>query len=114
MQDKKADKILTIIINELKNNLGDKVDNICVEECKDEPYTIIGIEFEAYKYFYIRLNYDRGRFGCCIINGSHGISLNSSEEWFDKADLYKFFNDLKEDLEYRIPDKFLIKNKWKK
>lgn len=70
------------------------------------------IEFEAYNYFALILNYDRGSFGCAIIAGERGIGIDNSQKWYDKDKLSLFLHDLKEDLESRIPDKFLQRNGW--
>ena len=113
MQNKKAEQIEDIIIEGFKNKFGDKVNNIHILESTDIPYTMISLEFEMYNYFNLRFNYDRGSFGCCIINGKYGIGLKNSQEWFDKADLEIFFEDLKEQIELRIPDKFLEYHGWK-
>lgn len=104
-----ANKIEEILTNGLKSTFGNKIDNISICECTDVPHTMVAIEFEAYKYFNVRLNFDRGRFGCSIINGKYGIRLESSEKWFEEADLDKFFSDIKSELEVRIPDKFLAR-----
>lgn len=102
-----ANKIDEILTNGLQATFGNRINNISVCECTDVPHAMVAIEFEAYKYFNVRLNYDRGRFGCAIVNGKYGIRLESSEKWFEEADLNKFFNDIKTELEVRIPDKFL-------
>ncbi|WP_027084144.1 hypothetical protein [Cohnella panacarvi] len=47
------------------------------------------------------------------INGEYGISIESSEKWFDEADFDKFFKDIQEQIELRIPDKFLEYHGWK-
>ncbi len=104
-----ANKIVEILTNGLKSTFGCKIDNISICECTDVPHTMIAIEFEAYKYFNVRLNFDRGRFGCSIINGKYGVRLESSEKRFEEADLDKFFSDIKTELEVRIPDKYLAR-----
>lgn len=104
-----ASKVQEILLNGLKVTFKKKVDNITICESTDVPHTMVSIEFEAYKYFNVRLNYDRGRFGCAIINGKYGIRLESSEKWIEKADINKFFSDIKKELELRIPDKYLNK-----
>lgn len=112
MQNKVADEIESIIIEGLKKFFGNKVDNIIICESTDIPYTMVGIEFEVYKYFNVRFNYDRGSFGCAIINGNHGIGIESDNEWFEKTDMDNYFEELKLKIELRIPDKFLKYNGW--
>jgi hypothetical protein len=38
--------------------------------------------------------------------------LESTETWFDEADLDKFFQGIKSEIELRIPDKFLKAKGW--
>ena len=109
----KAKYIEDFIISELDKRFQDRVDDFTVTESTDTPYTMVSIEFKMYNYFYVIFNYDRGSFGCAIINGEHGIDLESSEKWFDKADFDNFFSDLKEQIELRIPDKYLEYYGWK-
>ncbi len=93
---------------------GEKAGDFCILDVIDDPnYRSFSIEFTAYNYFPMRINYDKGRFGCCIIIGERGISLESSQKWWDKADFNVFFRELQEQIELRIPDKFLIANGWK-
>lgn len=66
-----------------------------------------------YDYYNVILNYDRGRFGCHIMCGNKKIPLKNSRKWYDKADMNTFFKELQEQLELRIPDKFLKYNGWK-
>lgn len=112
MQDSSAEVIENTIIEGINTIFAGKIGTINIVESTDIPYTMVGIEFEAYKYFIVRFNYDRGSFGCCIINGDYGIALESTEKWFDKADMLKFYSDIKEQLELRIPDKFLAHYGW--
>lgn len=45
--------------------------------------------------------------------GNKKIPLKNSRKWYDKADMNTFFKELQEQLELRIPDKFLKYNGWK-
>ena len=103
------------LCNMLKERFGDKVSRIGTLKVIDDPnWREFSIEFEAYNYFPIRLNYDRGSFGCCIDMGEIGIRLESSQKWWDTADFDVFFDDLERELELRIPDKFLKAKGWYK
>lgn len=104
-----ANDIQVTVLTKLKETFNSKVDNFRICESTDLPYTMLSIEFEAYQYFLVRFNFDRGRFGCSIINGNYGFPLESSEKWFEEANLDKFFSDIKFELEVRIPDKFLAR-----
>ncbi len=96
-----------------REKMGDKVDNFCIFNVNDDVnHRAFSIDFEAYNYFVIRLNYDQGRFGCNIISGDRMIALNNSQEWWDEADFGVFFKELQKELEFRIPDKYLRAHGW--
>ena len=93
--------------------LEGKVDQFCILDIHDAVNNrAFSIEFIAYDYFPIRLDYDKGRFGCCIMYGDTAIGLNNSQKWWDEADFDIFFDELKEELELRIPDKYLKAHGW--
>ena len=96
-----------------REKMGDKVDNFCIFNVNDDVnHRAFSIDFEAYNYFVIRLNYDQGRFGCNIISGERMIALNNSQEWWDEADFDIFFMELQKELELRIPDEYLRAHGW--
>ena len=87
--------------------MGDKVDKFCIFNVNDDVnHRAFSIDFEAYNYFVIRLNYDN------IIFGEKLIALNNSQEWWDEADFDVFFMELQKELELRIPDKYLQAHGW--
>ena len=96
-----------------REKMGDKVDNFCIFNVYDDVnHRAFSIDFEAYNYFVIRLNYDQGRFGCNIIAGERMIALNNSQEWWDEANFDIFFMELQKELELRIPDEYLRAHGW--
>ena len=96
-----------------REKMGDKVDNFCIFNVNDDVnHREFSIDFEAYNYFAIRLNYDQGRFGCNIISGERMIALNNSQEWWDEANFDIFFMELQKELELRIPDEYLRAQGW--
>ena len=110
-----TDKMAGNLCNMIKKRFGNRVYNFAVLDVIDDPnWREFGIEFYAYDYYVVRLNYNRGRFGCCICEGKYGIRLNSSQEWWDTANFDIFFDDLERELELRIPDKFLKAKGWYK
>src|SRR5699024_7415655 len=97
-----------------KEFFTDKITSgIRVVEQTDYSYTMLNFRCVMYDYFTIALNYVRGRFGCYISNGDTSISLENSQKWYDKADMNVFFKELQQQLELRIPNKFLEYNGWK-
>ena len=96
-----------------REKMGDKVDNFCIFNVYDDVnHRAFSIDFEAYNYFAIRLNYDQGRFGCNIISGERMIALNNSQGWWDEANFDIFFMELQKELELRIPDEYLRAHGW--
>ena len=96
-----------------REKMGDKVDNFCIFNVNDDVnHREFSIDFEAYNYFAIRLNYDQGGFGCNIISGERMIALNNSQEWWDEANFDIFFMELQKELELRIPDEYLRAHGW--
>ena len=96
-----------------REKMGDKVDKFCIFNVNDDVnHREFSIDFEAYNYFAIRLNYDQGGFGCNIISGERMIALNNSQEWWDEANFDIFFMELQKELELRIPDEYLRAHGW--
>ena len=96
-----------------REKMGDKVDKFCIFNVNDDVnHRAFSIDFEAYNYFVIRLNYDQGRFGCNIISGERMIALNNSQGWWDEADFDAFLIELQKELELRIPAKYLQAHGW--
>lgn len=106
---------MAIKFNEMiRGKFKDKVDNFCILDVIDNAnHRAFSVEFEAYSYFPIRMNYDKGRFGCCIVFGNKGIVLENSQKWWEEADFDAFLNGLQQEIELRIPDKFLEAKGWK-
>ncbi|WP_430535973.1 hypothetical protein [Listeria rocourtiae] len=114
MQLNKSELLASKISDELKERLGDRISSaFSFSRLQEEPWIEFSVEFEAYNFFNIILNYDRGAFGCAIVNGDLGIALPNSQEWYDQADMSIFCEELQKQLELRIPDKFLEYNGWK-
>lgn len=98
----------------MRNYFGDRADNFCVLDVVDDSnYRAFSVEFEAYNYFPVRINYDKGRVGSCIIFGEKKMSLENSQKWWDETDFDKFFKELQSEIELRIPDKYLEAKGWK-
>lgn len=113
MQLNETDKMALAFNEKVREKFGNRVDDFCIEDVTDDPnYRAFSIEFTAYNYFSLRLNYDRGRFGCCISTGKIGIDLENSQKWWDTADFDIFLEELKQEIELRIPDKFLKAKGW--
>lgn len=101
------------ISDKLLDFFGKRVGSIVIEDIVDVPgHTSFDIKFKVYDYFPMRFNYDTGRFGCSIAIGETAIGLENSQKWWDSADFDIFFEELKQEIELRIPDKFLKAKGW--
>lgn len=99
--------------NEVRKTFGERVDDFCILDVVDDPnHRAFSVEFNAYDYYPIIFNYDMGRIGFNICYGVKRIGLKSSQKWWDEVDFDIFFKELKEELEIRIPDKFLKARGW--
>ena len=99
----------------IMERFGNRVNDISIfKVIDDNNHREFRISFVAYEYYPVGLNYERGSFGCFLDFGRTGVSLNSSQKWWDTADFDIFFDDLERELELRIPDKFLEAKGWKK
>lgn len=113
MQLNETEKMALQFNKMMRERFGEKVDDFVIENVIDDPnYRTFSVKFRAYDYFPVRLNYDKGRFGCCICFGEYSIYLNNSQKWWDVADFVVFFDELEHELELRIPDKFLKEKGW--
>ena len=113
MQLNETDKMAMKFNRKAREKFGNRVTDFGIENVIDDPnHRAFSITFKAYNYFVIRLNYSKGRFGCCIDFGEYGISLDNSQKWWDPADFDVFLEELKQEIELRIPDKFLKAKGW--
>ncbi|MEI3615032.1 hypothetical protein [Pseudogracilibacillus sp. SO30301A] len=114
LHENNSEVIQNKVIRELKEYFDDKITSgFTVLERTDTPYTMFSLSFIAYDYFNVTFNYDRGRFGCYTIVGDKKIPLRNSQQWYDKADMDVFLQELEQQIELRIPDKFLEFHGWK-
>ena len=112
--NKTADEMSDIIARMLRNKFGNKIDDVQIFNIVEIPYKTFSVKFSAYNYFVVLFNYDRGIIGCNIQYGEKSfIVLENSQKWYEKADFDVFYKELQEQLELRIPDKYLEANGWK-
>jgi predicted dehydrogenase len=113
MQNKSADEMSDFMIDQLVHFFGKKVSDFEVSDVIDnQSHKTFTTACTAYDYFPVILTYEKGRFGCSIVFGKRTIGLNSSQKWWDEADFAVFLKEMQEELELRIPDKFLKSHGW--
>ena len=115
MQLNDTHKMAINVTEYLEKNFGDKIKGFEINNVVDDRnYRAFSINFHVYNYFVVLFNYDKGRIGCSIQYGEKNfIGLENSQKWYEEADLDIFCKELQEQLELRIPDKFLEANGWK-
>lgn len=115
MQLNDTHKMAINVSDYLEKNLAGKIGSCDIFNVVDDRnYRAFSIRFKAYDYFMILFNYDRGVIGCSIQYGEKTfIGLENSQKWYEKTDFDVFCKELQEQLELRIPDKFLEANGWK-
>lgn len=113
MKNKNVNEMWDYIIDKMRACFKDRVKDFVIKDInEDVNHKAFSIEFCAYDYFPIIFHYDMGRIGCNICFGTRVIALENSQKWWDEADFNIFFQELKDELELRIPDKFLKTHDW--
>lgn len=113
MQNKNVDEMSDFIIDGMCDFFKDRIKDFVVKDIVDDVnHKSFSIEFSAYDYFPIVFSYEMGRMGYSMCFGNRTIALENSQKWWDEANFDVFFKELKEELELRIPDKYLKAHGW--
>lgn len=115
MQLNDTDKMAMIVTDYLEEKLGDRIGTCAIFNVVDDKNNrAFSINFKAYNYFIVLFNYDKGRIGCSIQYGENNfIPLDNSQKWYEETDFEIFCKEFQQQIELRIPDKFLDYNGWK-
>ena len=114
MQLNETEKMANDFVDILDERIKDCVDCYTFDDISDDPnYRTFSINFFAYEYFYVSIYYERGSISCNIKEGEHYIHLKNSQEWYPDLDIDQFVKELRQELELRIPDKYLEAHGWK-
>ena len=112
MQKNNAAETAKIVMRCLKETFGDEAGKIVLSGVTDIPNKSFCIKYVLYDYFCMRFSYDRGHFGTCIEYGENSVSIRTESEWDDNCNYSKYWNEVREDIRLRIPDKYLEKHNW--
>lgn len=113
MQLNETDRMALEFNRQARELLGNRVTDFVISDVIDDPnHRAFSSTFKAYDFFMVRLNYDRGNFSCCICTGGIEFGLDNSQKYWDTADFDVFLEELKQEIELRIPDKFLKAKGW--
>lgn len=114
MQNDLCVKMSNIVIDSMVSKAGKRFSDFVVnginEDVNNKSFTV---EFVAFNYFNVAVNYNKGRLSTFIINGNKKIKLSLDTNWWEEADIDEYVDEIKEELKLRIPDKFLIAKEWK-
>lgn len=112
MQRNNAKEIAKEFIGSMKAVFGRAATGISLHNVADTPNQQFSINFVLYDYFPMRLNYDRGHFGCCICFGDRVISIKTNFEWDDGIIYDEYWAEIRTEILLRIPDKYLDAKGW--
>lgn len=105
----KTEKTIEEIITKLKFGLERRVLYFDTEYVRETPdHLEFGIIFIAYNLFPMRVDYDsRKGISYCIDYGQRELKVNEYRQYLTDNDFDMFIKEIKQEIELRIPDKFL-------
>ncbi len=115
MQQNDIKVIRMEIGRKIKETFGDKIRSIEIFDVVEEPsHWAFKIRFIAYDYFVVLFNYELDIIGFSIEVGlGKFVSLSNGHNCYSNTDMNSYLDSIKEELELRIPDKYLIAHGWK-
>lgn len=115
MQNKNPKIMVEEVINCITKVMGKDVGTFMISNVDENPdHPQFRIVFKAYEYFWVGVDYERGSFGAFILNSEKIMSIKHLSTWWEKINLEEYIKELKEDIESRIPDKYLERKSWLK
>ncbi len=102
------------VCNTIKDAFGNRIGTPKVfDVVDDKDHRQFKIGFVAYNFFSVVFQCESDIIGCYIESGRQDtISIVSGRHCLSDTDLNSFFADVMQQLELRIPDKFLKANGW--
>ncbi|WP_239256413.1 hypothetical protein [Listeria ilorinensis] len=109
MELNKAGLLASDISDRFKEYFGKQIGTFTIANATETLSMMFNITFVMYDYFIVTFSYNRGAIGCSLIQSQYSIDLDNSQKWYEEADsdLTGFFQGLQQEIEMRIPDKFL-------
>lgn len=102
------------MIDFLTEATGKDISDFEIRNIDEDPnHKTFTIEFIAYNFYWIGIDYERGRITPYIITGSHIIKLRNLSDWWEEMDLDSWTDRLMAEIRLRIPDKYLTEKNWK-
>ena len=102
------------ISKKFRDILGNRISSTKIYDVVDVPdHHSFKIKFVAYNYFSIVFQYELDIIGCHIEYGNDVcIQLTSDKHCLSDTDIEHYILDLKDEIELRIPDKYLKSKGW--
>lgn len=100
------DKILSFFKTKIDN------DGYSLIPENDKTDDVFKLQIKVYNTFYLTFHYNKKQISCSIDNGYHEIKLPLSSYKYDSSTFETFLKELQQELELRIPDKFLKARGW--
>ncbi len=104
-----AEAMADAMADDVEAKFGDRIGTISIYNIvEDSNHKRFSLQFIAYGYFWINIDYEEGMIGCIINYGDNfPVILPNTQEWYSKMDIDKFLEELRREIELRIPDKYL-------
>lgn len=98
----------------IKEKFGEKIKGIEIFDVVNEPsHQAFKIRFIAYEYFVVVFNYELDIIGFSIeLNEGRYVSLLNRHDCYSDISFDKYLEIVQENLELRIPDKYLKAHGW--
>lgn len=113
MQLNKTAKFAVTLNSRIRKKFENKVCNFLISDvCDDIKNQSFAIHFTAYNYFNLKIIFEHENVCCYILQGNYAVKLELSHILWNISEFDLFLDELQEELELRIPDKYLIKHGW--
>lgn len=115
MELNEMQRIALSVSKELKKIFENRISYTNIFDVVDEPnHHNFKIGFTAYDYFSVVFQYEQDIIGCHIEIGKNTfVPLLKEKHCYSDTDINSYFLKVKEELELRIPDKYLRAKGWK-
>lgn len=108
MQNNSVNMMVNEIIDSLIKHIGKGATDFQVKGVNEDPNqkTFI-VEFKVYEFYWVGIDYEKGRVTPYIVEGMHIIRLKNITNWWEEMTLDLWVDELATELKLRIPDKYL-------
>ena len=113
MLNKNAEAMADEVVDSLAKIMGKAATAFRTKDlCDDDGRKAFTVEFLAYVYYWVGINYEVGIVIPYVIFGNRIIKLKNLEGWWEKMTLDSWVKDLESEIRLRIPDKYLAEKGW--